>query len=145
MVEKLAHLSNTGHGLVHLVYEYLMIFTVPGSKWTQCMNKNISGYEMSPRELRNIFASFMIFSRKVHVCGGAVINFWNTCENYTYLLELKWYHPAFSGRERKTDQSFVDFNSSKQNVKGNLSVGSGHQTCTKGPLVAKLRGSAHLA
>lgn len=27
MTENLAHLSNTGHGVIHLVYEYLMIFT----------------------------------------------------------------------------------------------------------------------
>lgn len=32
MVENLAHLSNTGLGIIHLVYEYLMIFTVSGCK-----------------------------------------------------------------------------------------------------------------
>lgn len=32
MVENLAHLSSTDLGIVHLVYEYLMIFTVPGCK-----------------------------------------------------------------------------------------------------------------
>lgn len=32
VVENLAHLSNTELGIVHLVYEYLMIFTVPGCK-----------------------------------------------------------------------------------------------------------------
>lgn len=32
-----------------------MIFTVPGCKWIQCMNKNISRYKMSSRELRGIF------------------------------------------------------------------------------------------
>ena len=32
MVESLAHLSNTGFGIARLVYEYLMIFTVPGCK-----------------------------------------------------------------------------------------------------------------
>lgn len=32
MAENLAHFSNTELGIVHLVYEYLMIFTVPGCK-----------------------------------------------------------------------------------------------------------------
>lgn len=32
MVENLAHLSSTDLGIIHLVYEYLMIFTVPGCK-----------------------------------------------------------------------------------------------------------------
>lgn len=32
MGENLAHLSNSDLRIMHLVYEYLMIFTVPGCK-----------------------------------------------------------------------------------------------------------------